>query len=92
MNGRIDQTLSRTRSEGELSTTGAWSPTVDLLRNRKELCSHRSHGTYGLFHCTFELPTSIDTDKVKADFKKGILTVTMPKKASEKSRQIPISG
>ena len=48
--------------------------------------------SYGPFHCTFELPTSIDTDKVKADFKKGILTVTMPKKASEKSRQILISG
>ena len=67
-------------------------PRCGSLRNRKELCSHRLHGTYGLFHCTFELPTSIDTDKVKADFKKGILTVTMPKKASEKGRQILISG
>ena len=48
--------------------------------------------SYGPFHRTFELPTSIETDRVKADFKKGILAVTMPKKASEKSRQIPISS
>ncbi len=48
--------------------------------------------SYGPFHRTFELPTSIETDRVKADFKKGILTVTMPKKASEKSCQIPISS
>ncbi len=48
--------------------------------------------SYGPFHRTFELPTSIETDRVKADFKKGILAVIMPKKASEKSRQIPISS
>ena len=48
--------------------------------------------SYGPSHRAFELPTSIETDRVKADFKKGILTVTIPKKASEKSRQIPISS
>ncbi len=49
--------------------------------------------SYGPFHRTFEFPTSVETDRVKADFKKGILlTVTIPKKASEKSRQIPISS
>ena len=48
--------------------------------------------SYGPSHRTFELPTSIETDRVKADFKKGILTVTIPKKASEKSCQIPISS
>jgi HSP20 family protein len=130
MNRLIDQTLSRTRSEGELSSTGAWSPAVDLYESEKSLILKaelpevrqddielridddrvtlrgerraneaisekqfvRMERSYGPFHRTFELPTSIDTDKVKADFKKGILTVTMPKKVSEKSRQIPISG
>ena len=27
--------------------------------------------SYGPFHRTFELPTSIETDRVKADFKEG---------------------
>ena len=31
--------------------------------------------SYGPFHRTFEFPTSIETDRVKADFKKGILAV-----------------
>jgi HSP20 family protein len=48
--------------------------------------------SYGPFHRTFELPASVDAEKVKAEFKRGILTVTMPKRASEKGRQIPISG
>ncbi len=37
MNRLIDQTLSRTRSEGEFSTTGAWSPAVDLYEAEKSL-------------------------------------------------------
>ena len=35
MNRLIDQTLSRTRSEGELSTTSAQSPAVDLYETEK---------------------------------------------------------
>ena len=37
MNWLIDQTLSRTRSEGEFSTTGAWSRAVDLDEAEKSL-------------------------------------------------------
>ena len=37
MNRLIDQTLSRTRSEGEFSTTGAWSPAVGFYEAEKRL-------------------------------------------------------
>ena len=37
MNRLIDQTLSRTRSEGEFLTTGAWSPAVGLYEAEKSL-------------------------------------------------------
>ena len=37
--------------------------------------------SYGSFERTFEVPEGVDTDKIEATFKKGVLTVTLPKKA-----------
>jgi HSP20 family protein len=37
--------------------------------------------SYGSFQRSFELPESIDADKIEASFKKGVLTVKLPKKA-----------
>jgi len=36
---------------------------------------------YGSFERSFEVPESVDVDKIEASFKKGVLTVTLPKKA-----------
>jgi HSP20 family protein len=36
---------------------------------------------YGSFERVFTLPKSVDADGVKASFKAGVLSVTMPKKA-----------
>jgi HSP20 family protein len=36
---------------------------------------------YGSFERSFEIPETVDTDKIEATFKKGVLTVTLPKKA-----------
>ena len=36
---------------------------------------------FGSFERSFGLPESVDADKVEANFKKGVLTVTLPKKA-----------
>jgi len=35
---------------------------------------------FGSFERSFQLPDSVDTDKIEASFKKGVLTVTLPKK------------
>jgi len=35
---------------------------------------------FGSFERAFQVPNGVDTDKVEASFKKGVLTVTMPKK------------
>jgi HSP20 family protein len=35
---------------------------------------------FGSFERSFELPESVDVDKIGAAFKKGVLTVTLPKK------------
>jgi HSP20 family protein len=36
---------------------------------------------FGSFERSFEVPESVDADKIEATFKKGVLTVAMPKKA-----------
>ena len=48
----------------------------------------------GSFHRAFRLPVEVDPDAVKADFKNGVLTVTLPKpeEAVERPRTIPITA
>lgn len=47
---------------------------------------------YGSYERSIPLPDSVDTDKAKASFKKGMLWVQIPKKAESvrKSRDLPI--
>ncbi|RIJ30466.1 MULTISPECIES: Hsp20/alpha crystallin family protein [Alphaproteobacteria] len=40
--------------------------------------------SYGAFYRTIPLPPGVETDKAKAEFKKGVLTVTLPKSADAK--------
>jgi HSP20 family protein len=55
---------------------------------------HRIERSYGTFVRAFGLPDSVDPDKVRADYKNGVLTVTLPKKevAKPKSVQIEVSN
>ena len=39
---------------------------------------------------SFSLSKSVDTEKVEASFKNGILTIVVPKKAQEKSKKITV--
>lgn len=53
---------------------------------------HLMERSYGYFKRSFTLPTSVEEDKIKAEFKKGVLNVSMPKseKAQQHQRKIPI--
>ena len=53
---------------------------------------HRIERSYGSFVRTFSLPDVIDEEKVKAEFKDGVLTLTMPKKEAAKVKKIKISA
>ena len=57
----------------------------------KEEHYHHVERAYGSFARSFELPASIDEDKVQADFKDGVLTLTMPKREEAKAKKIKIS-
>jgi HSP20 family protein len=51
---------------------------------------HRIERSYGKFVRAFSLPDTVEGDKVKADYKNGVLTVTLPKKEVAKPRTINV--
>ncbi len=46
---------------------------------------------HGEFNRTFKLDSDVDVEKVSADFKLGVLTVTLPKSEAVKPRKIEIN-
>jgi HSP20 family protein len=51
----------------------------------------RIERTYGSFSRSFSLPSTVDSGSVKADYKNGLLTVELPKRAESKPRQVKIN-
>jgi HSP20 family protein len=51
---------------------------------------HRIERSYGAFTRAFSLPETVDGEKVKADYKNGVLTITLPKKELAKPRTINV--
>lgn len=46
--------------------------------------------SYGSFTRSFNLPTLVLADKIKASYKDGVLNITLPKAEEVKPKQIPI--
>ena len=53
-------------------------------KEEKDKNYHFSERSYGSFQRSFQLPSSVDRNKVAADFSKGVLTITLPKTAEAK--------
>ena len=51
---------------------------------------HRIERSYGSFARYFSLPDTVEPDKVKADYKNGVLKVTLPKKEIAKPRTVKV--
>lgn len=51
---------------------------------------HRVERSYGSFTRSFTLPSTVDVNNVAADFKDGVLKVTLPRKEETKPRQIQV--
>lgn len=53
---------------------------------------YRSERSYGTFQRTFTLPSKIDTEEVKANFKDGVLRLSLPKLEESEGKKIEIEG
>ena len=67
------------------------------LRGKKEEKKEEKKGDYycmerfyGEFHRSIQIPSKVDTSKIKATYKKGVLKNALPKKEEEKEKGIKI--
>jgi len=74
-------------SNGELSISGERAQEQET----KDAKCHRVERTFGRYYRSFTLPKEIKEDKIKAEFKDGQLTVTIPKADEVKPKEIEIS-
>jgi HSP20 family protein len=74
--------------EHTLSLRGERTPDPSIQEGQY----HRQERTYGPFQRTFRLPTPVETDKVQATYRDGLLELKLPKSEAAKPRRIAISG
>jgi HSP20 family protein len=59
-------------------------------KEEKDRNYHLIERSYGQFSRSFTLPTKVDSDKIKAEFKNGVLEIVIPKAPEAKAREIEI--
>ncbi|MGE3854833.1 MAG: Hsp20/alpha crystallin family protein [Planctomycetota bacterium] len=74
-------------SNGQLTLRGERSTEAEETKDNV----HRVERTWGRFERTMLLPCEVDMAKIDAQFKNGVLTVTMPKTAESKKAQKKIA-
>ena len=57
----------------------------------KGVSLHRRERTFGEFDRTISLPVKLDADKIKAEYRDGILALFLPRSESDKPRSIKIN-
>jgi HSP20 family protein len=72
--------------EGRLTISG-------VRRERESHCEqfHRIERSHGSFSRTFQLPQPIDAERITADLRDGVLTITCPKANDSVARRIHVS-
>ncbi len=60
-------------------------------REEKKPNYYRRERSFGSFERSFQVPDGVDLDKVDASFKKGLLTVTLPKSAEAQKAEKKIA-
>jgi HSP20 family protein len=51
----------------------------------------RVERTYGTFSRSFRLPNTVNNEAILAGYKNGVLTVTLPKRAESKPKQVKVN-
>jgi HSP20 family protein len=60
-------------------------------KEEKEENFHRVERQYGSFTRSFTLPSTVDPDQIRANYDKGILRISLAKKAEAKPKQIKVN-
>ena len=76
---RIENNVLTIRGEGKFE------------KEEKEENFRRVERSYGSFVRSFSLPTSVDTEKVSAEYKNGVLTLHLAMRAEAKPKQIKVN-
>jgi HSP20 family protein len=63
-------------------------------KEKKDKDVYRRERAYGSFRRVMELPADVDAEKIDASFKKGVLTIALPKskEAQAKVKHIPVKA
>jgi HSP20 family protein len=72
---------------GTLTIKGDKKFSAELKQNQ----FHRIERHYGAFSRSFSLPQTVDSHKVEAEYKQGVLTVRLPLREEAKPRQIKVN-
>jgi HSP20 family protein len=62
-----------------------------LEKDIKEENFRRMERHYGAFTRSFTLPSSVDAEKIEANYTNGLLAIQMPKRAEAKPKQIKVN-
>src|SRR5579872_2404931 len=60
-------------------------------KEEKEENFRRLERQYGSFVRSFSLPNTVDPENINANYEKGVLSITMPKRAEAKPKQIQVN-
>jgi len=63
-----------------------------FTKETKDENYHRIERSYGVFSRSFSIPATVDEEKIRADFKDGVLKIMLPKKEHAKPKQIKIAS
>ena len=85
--GMDEKDIDVTLADGILTIKG--EKKAESEKKKKDV--HLSERHYGSFARSFRLPDAVDEDKVKARFDKGVLSISLPKRAEAKKRQKKIA-
>jgi HSP20 family protein len=53
---------------------------------------HRVERSYGAFSRSFTLPNTVDTSRISAAYKDGVLTIRLPQREDAKPKQISVNA
>lgn len=84
--GVDEKNLKVTYEDGLLTVSGERQ-----FERKDDRNYHRIERAYGSFTRTFSLPRSVDPSQIVADYRNGVLEISIPKREEAKPKQIAIN-